>query len=288
MIEREPTPIPIRPSSRSRRLLIILGIVLFVLLLSLRGIATFWTDYLWFDSVGFSSVWTTLIFSRVILVLIAAAVAFGLMFLNLVLADKFSPPQSLVAGSPDEEIVERFQDWVRSRKLRFRLGVSGFFGLLLGLGAGAWWEDWLLYQNSEKFGVLDPVFNNDVGFYVFTVPFYRDLFGWAFQFFLIAFVVIAAIHYLNGGVQIQPRSQRVAPGVKVHLSVLLAIIAFVKAAGYWLDRFELLYSSRGAAFGATYTDVNAQLPALNLLIGISVVAGILLLVNTRIRGWQPG
>ena len=285
MIEREPTPIPVRPSSRSRRLLIILGILLFVLLLSLRGIATFWTDYLWFESVGFSSVWTTLIFSRVILVLIAAAVAFGLMFLNLVLADKFSPPQSLVAGSPDEEIVERFQDWVRSRKLRFRLGVSGFFGLLLGLGAGAWWEDWLLYQNSEKFGVLDPVFNNDVGFYVFTVPFYRDLFGWAFQFFLIAFVVIAAIHYLNGGVQIQPRSQRVAPGVKVHLSVLLAIIAFVKAVGYWLDRFELLYSSRGAAFGATHTDVNAQLPALNLLIGISVVAGILLLVNTRIRGW---
>jgi uncharacterized membrane protein (UPF0182 family) len=285
MIEREPTPIPIRPSSRSRRLLIILGIVLFVLLLSLRGIATFWTDYLWFDSVGFSSVWTTLIFSRVVLVLIATAVAFGLLFLNLVLADKLSPPQSLVAGSPDEEIVERFQDWVRSRRLRFRLGVSGFFGLLIGLGAGAWWEDWLLYQNSEKFGVLDPVFNHDVGFYVFTVPFYRDLFGWAFQFFLIAFLVVAAIHYLNGGVQIQPRNQRVAPGVKVHLSVLLAIIAFVKAGGYWLDRFDLLFSSRGAAFGATYTDVNAQLPALNLLIGISVVAGILLLVNTRIRGW---
>jgi len=285
MIEREPTPIPIRPSSRSRRLLIILGIVLFVLLLSLRGIATFWTDFLWFDSVGFSSVWTTLVFTRVILVLIATAAAFGLLFMNLVLADKLSPPQSLVAGSPDEEIVERFQDWVRSRRLRFRLAVSGFFGLLIGLGAGAWWEDWLLYQNSEKFGVLDPVFNNDVGFYVFTVPFYRDLLGWGFQFFLITFLVIAAIHYLNGGVQIQPRNQRVAPGVKVHLSVLLAIIAFVKAGGYWLDRFDLLYSSRGAVFGATHTDVNAQLPALNLLIGISVVAGILLLVNTRIRGW---
>ncbi len=285
MIEREPTPIPIRSFSRGRRLLIGAGVALFILLLSLRGIAGFWTDYLWFDSVGFGSVWRTLIFSRVLLVIIATLVAFSLLFLNLVLADRLSPPQSLVAGSPDEEIVERFQQWVRSRRLRFRLAVSGFFGLLIGLGAGAWWEDWLLFQNSEKFGIVDPVFNNDVGFYVFTVPFYRDLFGWGFQFFLITFLVIAAIHYLNGGVQIQPRVQRVSAGVKVHLSVLLAIIALFKAAGYWLDRFDLLYSSRGAVFGATHTDVSAQLPALNLLIGISVVAAILLLVNTRIRGW---
>ena len=285
MIERDPTPIPIRSISRGRRLLIIIGIALFVLLLSLRGIATFWTDYLWFDSVGFGSVWTTLLFTRVILVLLGSLVAFGLLYLNLVVADRLSPPQSLVAGSPDEEIVERFQDWVRTRRIKFRLAISGFFGLLIGLGAGAWWEDWLLFRNSESFGIVDPVFNNDIGFYVFTVPFYRDLFGWAFQFFLITFLIVAALHYLNGGIQIVPRGQGVAAGVKVHLSVLLAIVALLKAVGYWLDRFDLLYSSRGAVFGATYTDVNAQLPALNLLIGISVVAAILLLVNIRMKGW---
>jgi len=285
MIERDPTPIPIRGLTRGRRLLIIAGVLVFVLLLSLRSIATFWTDFLWFDSVGFSSVWTTLIFSRVVLVVIGTVVAFTLLFANLVLADRLSPPQSLVAGSPDEEIVERFQQWVSERRLKFRLGLSAFFGILIGLGAGAWWEDWLLFQNRESFNIIDPVFNNDIGFYVFSVPFYRDLFGWAFQFFLITFIVIAAIHYLNGGVQIQPRAQRVSAGVKVHLSVLLAIIAILKAVGYWLDRFDLLYSTRGAAFGATHTDVNAQLPALNLLIGISLVAAVLLLVNMRIRGW---
>ena len=286
MIERDPTPIPIRTMTRSRRLLIVAGVVLFVLLLSLRGIATFWTDYLWFDSVGFGSVWTTLIFSRVMLVVVGTVVAFGLLYLNLVLADRLSPPQSLTAGSPDEEIIERFQDWVRTRRIRFRLAISGFFGLLIGLGAGAWWENWLLFRNSESFGITDPLFNNDLGFYIFTVPFLQDLFGWAFQFFLIAFLVVAALHYLNGGVQIMPRSQRVNPGVKVHLSVLLAIIALLKAVGYWLDRFDLLYSGRGAAYGASYTDVNAQLPAFNLLIGISVLAAILLLVNIRMKGWS--
>ncbi len=288
MIERDPSPIPIRPrraSTRGRNTLTVIGVILVVLLLSLRGLATFWTDYLWFDSVGFSSVWTTLVFSKVVLVLAASALAFVLLFLNLVLADRLAPRQSLVAGSPDEEIVERFQGWVSRRVLKFRLAVAGFFGLLIGLGAGAWWEHLLLFQNRQSFGTTDPVFHNDLGFYVFEVPFYRDVFGWLFQFFLITLLVVAALHYLNGGIQIMARRQRVAPGVKVHLSVLLAMLALVKAGGYWLDRYDLLYSDRGAVFGATYTDVNAQLPALNLLIGISVVAAILLLVNSRIRGW---
>ena len=288
MIERDPSPIPIRrrrPRTRSRRFLGILGVVLVFVLLSLRGLATFWTDYLWFDSVGFAGVWKTLTFTQVILVLIATAVAFALMFLNLVLADRLAPRQSMVAGSPDEEIVERFQGWVSRRVFTFRLAVSGFFGLLIGLGAGAWWEHWLLFQSRQSFGATDPVFGRDIGFYVFEVPFFRDLIGWGFQFFLITLLVVAALHYLNGGIQVQPRRQMVAPGVKVHLSVLVAILALLKAGGYWLDRYELLYSGRGAVFGATYTDVHAQLPALNLLIGISVVAAILLLVNSRIRGW---
>ena len=285
MIPGEATPIPVRRRPRRRRWLGVTLVIVVLLLLSLRGIATFWTDYLWFDSIGFSSVWTTLVFSRVVLVLIASAVAFVLMFGNLVLADRLAPRTPMPAGSPDEEIVERFQGWVSPRLTKFRLAVSGFFGLLIGLGAGSWWQDWLLFRNHQDFGVVDPVFNKDVGFYVFDVPFYRDVFGWAFQFFLIATLVAAALHYLNGGIQVQARRQRVASGVKVHLSVLVAVLALIKAGGYWLDRYDLLYSSRGAVVGATYTDVHAQLPALNLLIGISVVAAILLLVNIRMKGW---
>ena len=290
MIERESSPDIPRRFGRGgltfgRRLLLIgLGVAL-LLLLSLRGIATFWTDYLWFDSVGFASVWTTLIFSRVMLVLVATVIAFVLLFANLVLADRLSPRQSMVAGSPDEELIARYQDWSGPRLLKVRLAISGFFGLLIGLGAGAWWEDFLLFVNRESFAATDPVFGRDIGFYVFQVPFFRDLFGWAFQFVLITTLVVAAMHYLNGGIQLQPRSQRVSAGVKVHLSVLLAVLALLKAFGYWLDQFNLLYSTRGAVFGATYTDVRAQLPAMRLLLFISLFAAILLLVNIRFRGW---
>jgi uncharacterized membrane protein (UPF0182 family) len=285
MIEREPTPIPVRRGSVRRRVLFISLGALLLLLLSLRGIATFWTDYLWFDSVGFGSVWRTLIFSRVLLVVVASLVAFGLLLANLYLADRLSPRRLFGTGGAEEELLERYQEWVEPRIIRVRLAVAGFFGLLIGLGAGAWWEDWLLFNNSESFGLADPLFNNDISFYVFRVPFYRDLFSWGFQFFLITTLVVAALHYLNGGIQVQPGRQRVAPGVKVHLSVLLAILAMLKAAGYWLDQYDLLYSARGFVFGAAYTDVNAQLPALRLLVFISLFAAILLLINIRFRGW---
>jgi uncharacterized membrane protein (UPF0182 family) len=164
-------------------------------------------------------------------------------------------------------------------------GVSAFFGLVLGLGAVGWWSDWLLFANRRPFGVADPVFSRDIGFYVFQVPFWRDLFGWAFQFVLVSALVLAAFYYLSGGIRVRPRGLRVAPGVKLHLSVLLAVLAVLKAVGYWLDRYDLLYSQRGAALGASYADIHARLPALNLLFYISLVAAVLLLVNIRIRGW---
>src|SRR3972149_2063434 len=123
MIERDPSPIPIRRRSsiRGRRTLAVLGVVLVFLLLSLRGLATFWTDYLWFDSIGFSSVWTTLILSRVVLVLIATVVAFLLMFLNLVLADRLAPRTPMPAGSPGGALVERVQGWGAPGLMKLRV-----------------------------------------------------------------------------------------------------------------------------------------------------------------------
>ncbi|MCB2223591.1 MAG: UPF0182 family protein [Actinobacteria bacterium] len=287
MIEREPTPMPARRSvGAGRRWLIIALVVLAVLVLSLRGIATFWTDYLWFDSVDYGSVWSTLVVTRIVLVVLATVVAALLLFGNLFMADRLSPKTLRGTGSPDEELIERYQAWARPRITWLRLAVAGFFGLLIGLGASAWWENWLLFSNAESFGVTDPVFNNDISFYVFKVPFYRDLFAWGFQLVLITTLIVAALHYLNGGIQVQARpGERISSGVKVHLSVLLATLAVLKAVAYYLDQFDLLYSSRGFVAGAAYTDVTAQLPAVRLLIFISLFAAILLLVNIRFQGW---
>ena len=286
MIDREDTPpTPARPRrfGTGRRILVVVVVAAVLLLLSLRGLANFWTDYLWFDSVDFAAVWRTLLFTKIVLGLIGIVVAFGLILGNLWLAQRVGP--ELAPPGPGEQLVLRYRSWARSRRWWMLLGVSGFFGLVLGLGAVGWWEDWLLFSNRQAFGVTDPVFSNDIGFYVFQVPFWRDLFGWAFQFVVVTSLVVAAFYYLNGSIRVLPRGLRVAPGVKVHLSVLLAVLTLLKAVGYWLDQFDLLYSERGAAFGATYTDIHARLPALRLLFFISLFAALLLLVNIRMRGW---
>lgn len=281
--EEEAAPQPLRP--RNRRWLGIVGGALLLLLLVGRWLATFWTDYLWYASVNQTGVWSTLIFTRVQLVIVAFLVASILLWASLFLADRLSPRQGAMFGSPDEELLARFQDWIAPRVGRVRVLVSAFFGLMIGLGAAVWWEDWLLFREGGSFGIVDPIFNNDLSLYMFKLPFYRDLFGWAFQLFLVIALVTATLHYLNGGIQVQAPVRRVNPGVKVHLSVLFAILTLLKAFGYQLDRWELLYSPRGQVTGASFTDVNAQDPALRLLILISVVAAVILLVNIRFQGW---
>jgi uncharacterized membrane protein (UPF0182 family) len=253
----------------------------FIVIFTIRSVATFWTDFLWFSDLGQSATWRTLILTRVWLVLAATIVASILFWVNLALADRLSP-RTLSLGSPDEELLERFQEWVGPRVRWVRLAVAGFFGLMVGLGASVWWRDWLLFRHGGDFGIEDPIYNNDIGTYIFKLPFYRDVFGWTFQLFLVIALVTAALHYLNGGIQVQ---RRVSPGVKVHLSVLFAVLALLKAFGYYLDRWELLYSPRGTVLGASFTDLNAQRPAFQLLIIISVVAAIILLVNIRFQGW---
>jgi len=274
-----------QPRPAVRRALIILGVVIVVLIPLLRWLATFWTDYLWFDSINLTSVWSTLIWTRVLLVIIFAAVAALLLWLNLILADRLSPRIGLVDPGPEEELVVRFQDWVNPRIGRLRLLVAALFGILIGLAAAGWWEDWLLNQNSVPFGIDDPVFNNDLSLYVFRIPFWRDIFGWGFQLFVVIALVVAALHYLNGGIRVQGSGSRVSSGVKAHLSVLFAILAVLKAVGYQLDKYDLLYSDRGAVFGAANADLSARLPALNLLILISLAAAVMFLINLRRRGW---
>ncbi len=273
MIDREDTPAgPVRRPrfGPGRRVLVVVLLALVALLLSLRGLANFWTDYLWFSSVGFAPVWSTLLVTKIVLAVIGIAAAFALLLGNLWLAQRVGP--ELAPPGPGEQLVLRYRSWAGSHRWWVLLGVSGFFGLILGLGAVGWWEDWLLFANRQSFGVTDPVFSRDIGFYVFQVPFLRDLFGWLFQFVVVTAVVVAAFYYLSGAIRVHPRGLRVAPGVKVHLSVLLAVLALLKAVGYWLDQFDLLYSERGAVFGAAYTDIHARLPAVRLLFFISLFA----------------
>ena len=106
-----------------------------------------------------------------------------------------------------------------------------------------------------------------------------------FAFLVVTAILVAVVHYLNGGIRIQPMGERVTPNAKAHLSVILALAALVKAADYWLQRYELTFADGTSFDGAGYTAVNARLPAIQLLILISIFAAVLLLFNIWRRGW---
>jgi uncharacterized protein len=272
-----------RPSNR-RIVLIVLAAVLGVLLVSLRGIAGFYTDYLWFKELGYTDVWRGLLLAKALPTTVFTVVFFLLVLGNLILADRLQP--RFRPAGPEEELVERYRQFIGPYAGRVRLGVAAFLAVVAASGLTSQWNAWILFRHRIPFGGKgDPQFAADIGFYVFTLPFLRFIFEWTFAALVIVLLVTAVAHYLNGGIRVQGPLQRVTPQVKAHLSVLLGTMALLKAFGYWLQRFELNFSSRGAVQGASYTDVKAQLPALNMLIVISVAAALLFFVNRWLKGW---
>jgi uncharacterized membrane protein (UPF0182 family) len=260
-------------------------VVLLVLLFSLRGLAGFYTDYLWFDSLGQGNTWGRLLFAKVVPALVFTVAFFVIMLGNLQIADRLAPRLRIGPMTPEDEMVARYRQATERYSGRIRAGVAVFFALIAGIGVSAQWKEWILFNNRVDFGKSDPQFHKDIGFYVFQLPFIRFIIDWLFAGLLIVLLVTAVAYYLNGGIRFQSPAQRVTPQVKAHLSVILAVMALVKTAEYYFARFELNFSTRGSVDGAGYTQVNAELPALNLLIFISVVAAGLFLWNIWRRGW---
>ena len=268
---------------RGLSFLVFVGIIGFSIA---RATATFFTNYLWFDSVDLNSVWIKILLTKSILVAATSLLAFAFIFINLRLAVRATPVMDIFESFESQDPLTRFREFFNERFLKYRLWGAIGLSLFLGAGASQLWEQVLLFINQKSFGVADPVFQYDVSSYVFGLPLYRLFVSWGFQLVIFTSFIIILFFIATGALQLrQGRLPEVSSGAKAHLSVLLAFVAVLKAFAYRLDSMELLYSPRGKVFGASYTDVVAHLPALNLLILISLFGAVLLLVNIKRRGW---
>ena len=276
----------IRFSKPSRGRLVVTGVVGAVVLLfvSSRSIAFWCVDVLWFGSVDKSNVYWTILATK-----IGLAGAFSMLFAillgsSMLLADKLRP--AIVQPSPEQRALDGYRHLSRRHQWLLRLVVGFVLGLMVGLPATTQWDAWLQFRHSQSFGVADPLFGKDVSFFVFQLPFSGFVINWLFGGVLLTLLMSIGVYYLNGGIRLQNQDRKVSPQAKAHISVLLAILALTRACGYWLSRFSLTTSTRGVVKGATYTDVNAQLPAINLMILVSVAVALLFLWNVRLRGWR--
>ena len=185
----------------------------------------------------------------------------------------------------DDELVRRYQQFVRPYAGRIYVALAFVLALIGASGTIGQWNNWILFLHGGNFGVTDPQFHKDIGFYVFKLPFLTFVVDWTLAILIVTLAVVVVFHYLNGGIQPQRGLPRVRPPVKAHVSVLLALIALDKAVGYVLQRWSLVNAQDGYVNGAGYTDVHARLPAETLLIWVSVFAAGILLFNIRRQGW---
>src|ERR1700712_803699 len=149
---------------RVRLAIIILAVILFLLVISIRGVAGFYTDYLWYGNLHLSSVWSGILGAKIALGVIFTLAFFVMCFVSLTVADKTAP--RFRPEGPEDELLARYHHFVEPRAWLVRGIVSLIFGLLAGVSVSGEWNQWILFTHSKSFGIRDATFNTDVGFYI--------------------------------------------------------------------------------------------------------------------------
>ncbi len=283
-----------RPTvTRRRRSRALLPTVIAVaVLLVLFGVFTnLYTDFLWFRSVDYTTVFRIELLSKGLLFLTFALVLGGAVAGNFVLAYRTRPAYAPMA--PDQQNLERYRTSIEPFRRPIVIASALLLALIGGSSAAGQWRTFLLWWHAVGFGQNDPQFNADVAFYTFTLPWWRFVLGFVFTTLVLSLIAAAVTHYLYGGLRLQSRGDRTSPAARVHLSVLLGLFVLAKAVAYWLDRYLLAVKDDtvgGTPFtGLTYTDVKAVVTAKLILAVIAVICAALFFANVVRRVWLlPG
>ena len=265
--------------------LTLLVVVFVLLLLSLGNSLALYVDWLWFGEVGYQSVFTTLLSSQVLVGGAFGAVFFLVFFANVYLAGRHQPTRYW--GTVDSLVLLQLAAPLRNRPARTVGGAAAVFALIAALGGAGHWEDYLLFRNAVPFGQNDPLFGQDLGFYIFELPFLSYLQDWLIGLLIATTVGTGVLYFLTHGIVLGARTVHIEKHARLHLGMLAAALAGVKAWGYRLDAYDLLYSRRGVVFGAVYADVHAALPILQGLIALCVLTALALLVYALRGTWRP-
>lgn len=278
-------------SLRTKRI-IAYGLIaaIFMLINFSKSVVNLFTDWLWFKEVGYASVFTNILALKIELAAIAGLAFFVFLYINLLIAKKLAPPFPYVFGSQGDPLYEILKAIKSPLFMRFfnLIIFATAFVIAVGVGAAAasYWDIVLKYFNQVPFGIKDPVFGLDVAFHIFSIPFYRELLSIGFQVVILAILLTAVVHWINGGISFRPGMQRFSSHTKAHLSVLFGLFFVLLGISFKLNSYELLLSNAGVLFGAGYADIHAKLPAYTVLFYASMVAAALFLVNIYFKGWK--
>ena len=270
-------------------------------------------DYLWFDALEHGTLFMTSLKAQVGIWLAVFALAVVAIGLNARAAWKDAPINFGVLGSGGETEL-RISSWQIERMARQAVVVLvGLLSLGFANGVSRAWMEVLAYLNREPFGVTDPVFGRDIGFYFFELPVYELVHQLLIGLCFVSLAFVAGVHFLREQLRV-PRVAEgipdakvltIGPGVDVlrqleqgpqkrglsdsgraHLLNLGAVFFLLLGVGFWLRRFDLLFERTGAVFGVGYTDINAHIPVLWVMCGVAAVAAVSLIASVFRGGWR--
>jgi len=272
--------------TKGRIIGLVIILLLVVIFLILVPFSKFFTDALWYNHLGFQSLFYKTLVAKILSVVIFGLVFFALLYGNIFLARKLSPKQEVdLEGSPLKEVIEKARGtW----KKLVGIGLVIFAivaSIIAGFGWGGKWDIILKWMNHANFATTDPVFHKNIAYYTFTYPFSRALTDWLIGTLLFILVVTAVVYFFEGGIRLKRGWDMFAPHVLAHLSVILAAIFVIKAYSYRLNQYELLFLKRGAVYGVGYTDANARIPALWIMLAVALAIAVILILNIHFKSW---
>lgn len=250
----------------------ILIYLVFILFMLSSKLVDLFTEYFWFDEVGYLGVFLTVLKTKIMLGAVAFALFFAFMYINIRLALK------------------------NTRSFGFLFIYSGailIISLIFGLYASLNWDIVLRYLNQVPFNIHDPIFGHDISFYVFSIPFYNFLLNSLFAVIILSGIGAALIYLINGGILNQLERQaypsyekvinviRIQEGTKIHFAVMTGLFTFLLAIKFYLMRFDILYTSKKAFFGPGYADINIQLDVITVMIAVALLVSVLFFLSIR-------
>ncbi|MEQ6898922.1 UPF0182 family protein [Microbacterium sp. KR10-403] len=276
------TPAPAEATPRrSRRVIAISLVIIAALVVAFFVFANLYTDWLWYDQLGYANVLTTQWFARVGMFAIGFLGMAVPVWLCIQLAYRLRPVYARLSAQLD-----RYQEVVEPLRRLAMWGIPVFFGFFAGFAASTQWETVAMWLHGVHTSVSDAQFGLDTGFYMFAMPFYSALLGFTSAVVLICLLVSAVVAYLYGSVRIANRELRISRAARIQFAVLAGVYLLLQAASIWLDRYKTLVSDNGTITGPGYTEVHATIPGQMILAIIAALVAILFFVTAVIGHWR--
>jgi uncharacterized protein len=260
--------------------LAILAVIIVVVTLA----AQLWTEVLWYDSVGYTSVFRTELFTQIGLFVVCGLITAAVVASSMLIGYRTRPVYPPV--SVEQQNLDHYRELLEPMRRLATIAAPAVLGLFAGSAGASQWQTYLLWSNRVPFGSKDAQFGLDIGFFVFTLPWLRFIVGFFTSALVLGAMAAAVTHYVYGGLQLQTKGERTTTAARVHLSLLLAGLVLVRSASWWLDRYSLTTGDSRLITGLTYTDEHAVLPTKAILAVAGVMCAALFVATIWTHSWR--